>query len=65
MGVYPGSPGQYAGIHLGIPVITLELPHAGIMPTGRQIGGMWTSLVRWLSRHLPATRMADGENRQG
>ena len=65
MGTYPGSLGQYAGIHLGIPVITLELPHAGIMPTRRQISGMWTSLVRWLSRHLPATRMADGENHQG
>jgi len=32
MGTYPGSLGNYAGIHLGIPVITLELPHAGIMP---------------------------------
>jgi len=58
MGTYPGSLGQYAGIHLGIPVITLELPHAGIMPTPQQVSGMWVSLVRWLTRHLPATRMA-------
>lgn len=28
MGTYPGSLGNYAGIYLGVPVITLELPHA-------------------------------------
>jgi hypothetical protein len=52
MGTYPGSLGNYAGIHLGIPVITLELPHAGIMPTGKQISWLWTDLVRWLIRNL-------------
>lgn len=48
MGTYPGSLGNYAGIYLGIPVITLELPHAGIMPSGSQIGHLWSDLVRWL-----------------
>jgi protein MpaA len=48
MGTYPGSLGNYAGIHLGVPVVTLELPHAGIMPTQRQIDRLWTDLVRWL-----------------
>lgn len=48
MGTYPGSLGNYAGIHLGIPVITLELPHAGIMPTPHQTSKLWTDLVRWL-----------------
>lgn len=52
MGTYPGSLGNYAGIHLGIPVITLELPHAGIMPTRRQISWLWTDLVRWLIRNV-------------
>lgn len=52
MGTYPGSLGNYAGIHLGIPVITLELPHAGIMPTRRQISWLWTDLVRWLVRNI-------------
>lgn len=51
MGTYPGSLGNYAGIHLGVPVITLELPHAGIMPTSLQIGTLWTDLVRWLVRN--------------
>jgi len=52
MGTYPGSLGNYAGIHLGIPVITLELPHAGIMPTRSQTSNLWTDLVRWLIRNL-------------
>ena len=52
MGTYPGSLGNYAGIHLGIPVITLELPHAGIMPTKKQINWLWTDLVRWLIRNV-------------
>ncbi len=51
MGTYPGSLGNYAGIHLGVPVVTLELPHAGIMPTHRQISRLWTDLVRWLVRN--------------
>jgi len=52
MGTYPGSLGNYAGIHLGVPVITLELPHAGIMPTRKQISSLWTDLVRWLIRNV-------------
>lgn len=52
MGTYPGSLGNYAGMHLGIPVITLELPHAGIMPTQKQINRLWTDLVRWLIRNV-------------
>ncbi len=52
MGTYPGSLGNYAGIQLGIPVITLELPHAGIMPTKDQISLLWTDLIRWLIRNV-------------
>ena len=52
MGTYPGSLGNYAGMHLGVPVITLELPHAGIMPTQKQISRLWTDLVRWLIRNI-------------
>jgi len=51
MGTYPGSLGNYAGMHLGVPVVTLELPHAGIMPTSSQISHLWTDLVRWLIRN--------------
>lgn len=52
LGTYPGSLGNYAGIHLGIPVVTLELSHAGIMPTRRQIDHLWTDLVRWLINNV-------------
>jgi len=48
MGTYPGSLGNYAGIQKGIPVITIELRHAGIMPTKHQISRYWTDLVKWL-----------------
>ena len=50
LGVFPGSLGNYGGVDLGIPVVTVELPHAGIMPTRGQISRMWTDLVRWLVR---------------
>lgn len=52
MGTYPGSLGNYAGIHRSIPVITIELPHAGIMPTKAQLSSLWTDLVRWLIRNI-------------
>jgi protein MpaA len=51
MGTYPGSLGNYAGMHLGIPVITLELQHAGIMPGAEEISAIWVDLVRWLIRN--------------
>jgi len=51
MGTYPGSLGNYAGIQKGIPVITIELPHAGIMPKQQQISRYWTDLVKWLITH--------------
>lgn len=52
MGTYPGSLGNYAGVHLGIPVITLELPHAGIMPSKDDIRYLWVDLVRWLVKNI-------------
>ena len=49
LGVYPGSLGNYGGLDLGIPVITLELPSAGIMPSRAEIENMWVDLNKWLS----------------
>lgn len=53
LGTYPGSLGNYAGMYLGVPVITLELPHAGLMPPPSQVGKIWTDLLTWLSKNLP------------
>jgi protein MpaA len=55
LGTYPGSLGNYAGVHKNIPVITIELPHAGIMPTQQQISHIWVDLVRWLKQHVPVS----------
>jgi murein peptide amidase A len=49
LGVYPGSLGNYAGLGLGIPVVTLELPSAGIMPSSDQIETMWIDMLAWLN----------------
>lgn len=48
LGVYPGSLGNYAGLDRRIPVVTLELPSAGILPEREQIRTMWRDLVAWL-----------------
>jgi len=53
LGTYPGSLGNYGGMHLDIPVLTVELPFAGIMPGKGEISKMWTDLVGWLIREVP------------
>lgn len=63
LGTYPGSLGNYAGIQKQIPVVTIELPYAGIMPSPGEISAIWRDLVRWLSRNIPAPPIA-GENPQ-
>ena len=50
---YPGSLGRFAGVHLGLPVVTLELPSAGIMPTPADQRKVWIDLVAWLRRNVP------------
>ncbi len=52
LGTYPGSLGNYAGVHKKLPVITIELPHAGIMPSKRETGRIWVDLVRWLKKNV-------------
>lgn len=50
LGTYPGSLGEWAGEHLGIPVVTPELPYAGIMPTPGEIDALWRDLEDWIAR---------------
>ena len=52
LGTYPGSLGNYAGIQRKIPVVTIELPYAGIMPTSKEINDIWRDMVRWLSENI-------------
>ncbi|MDQ6957277.1 MAG: M14 family murein peptide amidase A [Mariprofundaceae bacterium] len=53
IGVYPGSLGNSAGIQHRIPVVTVELPYAGIMPSKQQTSKMWTDLIHWLRYNIP------------
>lgn len=53
LGAYPGSIGNYMGVVRGHPVVTLELPHAGIMPTAQQQMRIWSDLTVWLAHKLP------------
>ena len=55
LGVFPGSLGGYAGIDLGIPVVTIELPHAGIMPSKNEIHSMWLDLIAWVHDQVAAS----------
>jgi murein peptide amidase A len=52
LGTYPGSLGNYAGIQRKIPVVTIELPYAGIMPTKSEINSIWRDMVKWLSENI-------------
>ena len=47
LGTYPGSLGNF-GVRHNIPVITIELPSAGAMPSDAEINRIWVDLVRWL-----------------
>ncbi|MEQ1636770.1 MAG: M14 family zinc carboxypeptidase [Methylococcales bacterium] len=58
LGTYPGSLGNYAWLKLSIPVITLELPNAGIMPSKSDIHDIWEDLVYWLKTEHPKIKSA-------
>lgn len=54
VGVYPGSLGNYGGLHKNIPVITIELPNAGTMPPDTEVLRIWEDMLAWVQRNLPA-----------
>lgn len=58
LGTYPGSLGNYAGVDLNIPVVTIELASAGTLPSSQEISRMWVDLVRWLKREVPKRHFA-------
>ena len=53
LGTYPGSLGNFAGMNLSVPVITLELPSAGQMPPPQQAQRIWGDMLVWLEKNLP------------
>ena len=48
VGVFPGSLGNYSGIHRGIPVVTVELPAAQATPRNVESKKMWVDLNTWI-----------------
>ena len=52
VGIYPGSLGNYGGVHKGVPVVTVELPNAQRTPLNAEMRQMWIDLLRWMSERL-------------
>ncbi|MCL2021717.1 MAG: M14 family murein peptide amidase A [Betaproteobacteria bacterium] len=54
LGVYPGSLGNFGGVYRNIPVVTLELSHASMMPSAAEQRQIWTDMLAWITRHIEA-----------
>lgn len=52
VGIYPGSLGNYAGVHKGVPVVTIELPSAAQLPQEAEVRQMWLDLLRWTAERI-------------
>ena len=52
VGIFPGSLGNYGGVHKGIPVVTVELPNALRTPLDAETRQMWLDLQRWITGKL-------------
>ena len=48
VGIFPGSLGNYGGVHKGMPVVTIELPNALKTPSSVEMRRMWLDLQRWM-----------------
>jgi protein MpaA len=49
VGIFPGSLGNYGGVHKGVPVVTIELPNSQRTPLDAEMRQMWIDLLRWTS----------------
>ena len=52
VGIYPGSLGNYGGVHKGVPVVTIELASAARAPQDAEVRQMWLDLQRWIANRL-------------
>jgi len=52
VGIFPGSLGNYGGVHRRMPVVTIELPHALKTPDEAEMRQMWLDLLRWMDERL-------------
>jgi hypothetical protein len=56
VGVYPGSLGNYSGMHQDIPVLTIELPHALKMPVEVEVNRIWQDMQVWIRNNISARK---------
>lgn len=52
VGIFPGSLGNYSGVHKGVPVVTVELPNSTRTPLDAEMRQMWLDLLRWMSERV-------------
>ena len=52
VGIFPGSLGNYGGVHKGVPVVTIELPNSTRTPLDAEMRQMWLDLQRWMSERV-------------
>lgn len=52
VGIYPGSLGNYGGVHKGVPVVTIELANSTRTPLNSEMRQMWLDLLRWMSERV-------------
>lgn len=57
LGTFPGSLGRFAGEHLNIPVLTIELASAGSLPTEDEILQIWQDMTDWIDHKLQPTEL--------
>ena len=52
VGIFPGSLGNYGGVHKGMPVVTIELSSALLTPRNVEIERMWRDLHHWMGETM-------------
>ena len=52
VGIYPGSLGNYSGVHKNVPVITIELPNAQKMPPKAEVRRIWVDMLNWINDNV-------------
>ena len=60
VGIFPGSLGNYGGVHKGVPVVTVELPNSTRTPLDSEMRQMWLDLLRWMSERAGERVMPSG-----
>ena len=60
VGIYPGSLGNYGGVHNGMPVVTIELPSAMRTPLDAEMREMWLDLGRWMGERVALGPLTSG-----